>query len=42
MVIGAFKFWSELSGPAARPYTSRKDAKYKHQQNAVASRINED
>ena len=41
MVIGALSF-EVLSGPAARPYTSRKDAKYKHQQNAVASRINED
>ena len=36
------KSFEVLSGPAARPYTSRKDAKYKHQQNAVASRINED
>ena len=41
MVIGALSF-EVLSGPAARPYISRKDAKYKHQQNAVASRINED
>ena len=31
-----------LSGAAARPYNSRKDAKYKNQQNAVASRIDED
>lgn len=41
MVIGALSF-EVLSGEAARPYTSRKDAKYKHQQSAVSSRINED
>ena len=41
MIIGALSF-EVLSGPAARPYSSRKDAKYKNQQNAVASRIDED
>ena len=41
MVIGALSF-KVLSGTAARPYNSRKDAKYKNQQNAVASRIDED
>ena len=41
MVIGALSF-EVLSGAAARPYNSRKDAKYKNQQNAVASRIDED
>ena len=41
MIIGALSF-EILSGHAARPYISRKDAKYKHQQSAVASRINQD
>ena len=41
MVIGALSF-EVLSGTAARPYNRRKDAKYKNQQNAVASRIDED
>lgn len=41
MIIGALSF-EILSGHAARPYTSREDAKYKHQQSAVASRINQD
>lgn len=41
MVIGALSF-EILSGHAARPYLARKDAKYKNQQNAVFSRINQD
>lgn len=41
MVIGALSF-EVLSGEAARPYNRRQDAKYKDQQNAVASRIDED
>ncbi|PRD16825.1 dCTP deaminase [Pantoea coffeiphila] len=41
MLIGALSF-EPLSGPAARPYNSRQDAKYKGQQGAVASRIDED
>lgn len=41
MVIGALSF-ETLSGHASRPYNCRIDAKYKNQQNAVASRINED
>ena len=41
MVIGALSF-EILSGEAKRPYSSRKDAKYKNQQSAVASRIDED
>ena len=41
MVIGALSF-EVLSGIAARPYNRRKDAKYKNQQNAVASRIDKD
>lgn len=41
MAIGALSF-EILSGYAARPYNARKDAKYKNQQNAVFSRINED
>lgn len=41
MVIGALSF-EILSGMAARPYSSRQDAKYKNQQSAVASRIDED
>ncbi|WP_044470336.1 dCTP deaminase [Mannheimia massilioguelmaensis] len=41
MIIGALSF-EILSGYAARPYNCRQDAKYKNQQSAVASRINED
>ena len=41
MLIGALSF-EPLSGPAARPYNSRQDAKYREQQGAVASRIDKD
>ncbi|QIW15783.1 dCTP deaminase [Pasteurellaceae bacterium RH1A] len=41
MAIGALSF-EILSGHAARPYNARKDAKYKNQQSAVSSRINQD
>ncbi|AUH01511.1 dCTP deaminase [Pectobacteriaceae bacterium CE70] len=41
MMIGALSF-EPLSGPAARPYNRRQDAKYKDQKGAVASRIDED
>ncbi|WP_127959789.1 dCTP deaminase [Serratia microhaemolytica] len=41
MQIGALSF-EPLSGPAARPYNSRQDAKYRDQQGAVASRIDKD
>lgn len=41
MAIGALSF-EVLSGDAQRPYNARKDAKYKNQQNAVSSRINQD
>ncbi|WP_338513667.1 dCTP deaminase [Erwinia aphidicola] len=41
MLIGALSF-EPLSGPAARPYNSRQDAKYKGQQGADASRIDKD
>ncbi|MBW7984688.1 dCTP deaminase [Enterobacillus tribolii] len=41
MLIGALSF-EPLSGPAARPYNRREDAKYKDQQGAVASRIDKD
>jgi dCTP deaminase len=41
MLIGALSF-EPLSGPAARPYNSRQDAKYRDQQSAVASRIDKD
>lgn len=41
MVIGALSF-EVLSGEAARPYNRCQNAKYKNQQGAVASRINED
>lgn len=41
MAIGALSF-ETLSGPAARPYNRRQDAKYKGQQGAVASRIDKD
>ncbi|MDG0204206.1 hypothetical protein L0D00_26250, partial [Salmonella enterica subsp. enterica] len=39
--IGALSF-EPLSGPAARPYNRRQDAKYRDQQGAVASRIDKD
>lgn len=41
MLIGAISF-ELLSGPSARPYNSRQDAKYFEQQGAVASRIDRD
>ncbi|AWB67316.1 dCTP deaminase [Saccharobesus litoralis] len=41
MKIGALSF-ELLSGSAAKPYNKRQDAKYKGQQGAVASRINQD
>ena len=41
MTIGALSF-ETLSGPAARPYNQRQDAKYKDQHGAVASRIDKD
>ncbi|MGL9760385.1 MAG: dCTP deaminase [Symbiopectobacterium sp.] len=41
MIIGALSF-EPLSGPAARPYNRREDAKYKDQQGAMASRIDKD
>lgn len=41
MTIGALNF-ERLSGPVARPYNTRKNAKYKDQQEAVASRISQD
>lgn len=41
MTIGALNF-ETLSAPAERPYNKRVNAKYKNQQGAVASRINED
>ncbi|QIQ22307.1 dCTP deaminase [Zophobihabitans entericus] len=41
MTIGALSF-ETLSGPAARPYNRRQDAKYRDQQGAVASRIDKD
>ena len=41
MTIGALSF-ETLSGPATRPYNRRKDAKYKDQHGAVASRIDKD
>ena len=41
MLIGALSF-EPLSCPAARPYNSRQDAKYRDQQGAVASRIDKD
>jgi dCTP deaminase len=41
MTIGAINF-ETLSSPALRPYNKRADAKYKHQQSAVASRIDQD
>ena len=41
MKIGALSF-ETMTGAAAKPYTSRVDAKYKHQDGAVASRIVQD
>lgn len=41
MKIGALSF-ETLTTPAARPYHSREDAKYKDQYGAVASRIDKD
>jgi len=41
MKIGALNF-ETMSASAARPYNKRKDAKYKDQKGAVASRIGED
>lgn len=41
MTIGAINF-ETLSSPAARPYNQRVNAKYKNQQGAVASRIDQD
>ncbi|RLV61120.1 dCTP deaminase [Parashewanella curva] len=41
MTIGALNF-ERLSTPVARPYNKRKSAKYKDQQEAVASRISQD
>jgi dCTP deaminase len=41
MTIGAINF-ETLSSPALRPYNQRDNAKYKNQQGAVASRIDQD
>jgi dCTP deaminase len=41
MQIGALNF-ERLSQACARPYNQRDNAKYKHQQSAVASRISQD
>lgn len=41
MTIGAINF-ETMSGPAARPYNKRSDAKYRDQHGAVASRIGKD
>ena len=41
MTIGAINF-ETLSTPAKRPYNQRDNAKYKNQQGAVASRIDQD
>ncbi|WP_283130339.1 dCTP deaminase [Enterovibrio norvegicus] len=41
MPIGALSF-ETMSGPADRPYNKRENAKYKNQQGAVASRIEDD
>lgn len=41
MTIGALNF-ERLSQPVARPYNKRKNAKYKDQQDAIASRISQD
>ncbi len=41
MKIGALNF-ERLSTPVAKPYNKRKNAKYKDQQDAIASRISQD
>ena len=41
MAIGAISF-EPMSGPAERPYRSRRDAKYRDQDGPLASRISED
>lgn len=41
MSIGAMSF-ETLTGPAERPYTKRRDAKYRDQSGPLASRISED
>lgn len=41
MAIGALNF-ETISGHSERPYNKRSDAKYRNQQGAVASRIDED
>ncbi|MDF0535272.1 dCTP deaminase [Shewanella yunxiaonensis] len=41
MTIGALNF-DKLNHPVAKPYNARKNAKYKDQQDAVASRISQD
>ncbi|MGB0893563.1 MAG: dCTP deaminase [Parashewanella sp.] len=41
MTIGALNF-ERLNSPVAKPYNKRKNAKYKDQQEAVASRISQD
>lgn len=41
MKIGALNF-ETMSGPAAKPYNKRVDAKYRDQSGAVASRISQD
>ncbi|PAJ74371.1 dCTP deaminase [Pseudoalteromonas sp. NBT06-2] len=41
MKIGALSF-ETMSSPAEKPYNARKDAKYKDQRGAVASRISDD
>lgn len=41
MAIGAMSF-ETLSRPAERPYTKRKDAKYRDQSGPLASRISQD
>ncbi|NVK24096.1 MAG: dCTP deaminase [Gammaproteobacteria bacterium] len=41
MKIGALSF-ETMTAPAAKPYTSRVDAKYKNQDGAIASRIDQD
>jgi dCTP deaminase len=41
MKIGALSF-ETMSSPAEKPYNARKDAKYRDQSGAVASRISDD
>jgi dCTP deaminase len=41
MKIGALSF-ETMTSPAEQPYNARKDAKYKGQNSAVASRISDD